>query len=135
TPLAGLEPGTMQELPPGYEPMFTQPPSPGTDYAEFVRGHVMAIAARYGVPYEVLTGDLRNVSDRALRLILNEFRRWLEMKQWLFFIPSFCQGIRNWVFDAAWVAGALDIPDYPERREELLETLWVPHGWPYSHPV
>src|SRR5690606_5968260 len=64
-PLAGLEPGTMQELPAGWDVSLSQPPSPGTDYAEFLRGHLLAIASRHGVPYEVLTGDLRNVSDRA----------------------------------------------------------------------
>lgn len=136
-PLAGLEPGTMQELPPGWDVSLSQPPSPGADYAEFLRGHLLAIASRHGVPYEVLTGDLRNVSDRALKLILNEFRRLLEMKQWLFFIPKICQGVREWWFDAAFMAGALPIDDdaYLEDRDELVETLWVPQGWPYSHPV
>src|SRR5690606_36325209 len=69
-PLAGLEPGTMQELPVGWDVTLSQPPAPGTDYAEFLRGHLLAIASRHGVPYEVLTGDLRNISDRALKLIL-----------------------------------------------------------------
>jgi lambda family phage portal protein len=135
TPLAGLEPGTMQDLPPGVEPVFSQPPAPGTEYGEFMRGGLMAIAARYGVPYEVLTGDLRGVSDRALKLILNEFRRLLEMLQWQYFIPMFCQRIREAFFDSAYVAGVLQLADYETRREEYVETLWVPQGWPYSHPV
>jgi lambda family phage portal protein len=134
-PLAGLEPATMQELPPGYKATFSNPPSPGTDYSEFVRGHLLACASRQGVPYEVLTGDLRNVSDRALRLILNEFRRGLEMKQWLYFIPRWCQRIRTACLDMAHLSGALELERYQERRAELIETLWVPQGWPYSHPV
>src|SRR5690606_24019512 len=83
------------------------------------------------------TGDLRNVSDRALKLILNEFRRLLEMLQWLFFIPRLLQPAREWWFDAAFLAGALPISDeeYEEQRDEIVETLWVPQGWPYSHPV
>jgi lambda family phage portal protein len=135
TPLVGLEPGTMQELPPGMEAHFSQPPAPGNDYGDFLRGHLQAIAARVGVPYEVLTGDLRNVSDRALRLILNEFRRGLEMRQWLFFIPQFCQRIRIAWFDRAVLSSALDVADYATQRAELTQTLWVPQGWPYSHPV
>jgi lambda family phage portal protein len=134
-PLAGLEPATMQELPPGYKATFSNPPSPGTDYSEFVRGHLLACASRQGVPYEVLTGDLRDVSDRALRLILNEFRRGLEMKQWLYFIPRWCQRIRTACLDMAHLSGALQLERYQERRAELIETLWVPQGWPYSHPV
>lgn len=95
----------------------------------------MAIASRLGVPFEVLTGDLRNVSDRALRLILNEFKRLLEMWQWLWFIPQFCQPVREAWFDAAVMSGALNIPGYADLREQVVETLWVPMGWPYSHPV
>lgn len=135
TPLAGLEPGTGQELPPGMKPEFSNPPQAGTDYAEFIRGHLMAIASRLGVPFEVLTGDLRNVSDRALRLILNEFKRLLEMWQWLWFIPQLCQPVREAWFDMAVLHGRLDIPGYADLREQVVETLWVPMGWPYSHPV
>lgn len=134
-PLAGLEPGTAQELSPGQKAVFSDPPQAGTDYAEFLRGHLMAIAARHHVPYEVLTGDLRNISDRALRLVLNEFRRILEMWQWLVMIPRFCQPIREAYLDAAVLAGALQIDGYADNREAAVETLWVPQGWPYSHPV
>lgn len=133
--LAGLEPGTMSELPPGYKANFSQPPAPGTEYGEFLRGQLLAIAARRGVPYEVLTGDLKGVSDRALKLILNEFRRSLEMLQWQFFIPQFCQRIREAFFDSGFVSGVLQLPDYATARSKWVETLWVPEGWPYSHPV
>lgn len=135
TPLAGLEPATMQELPPGYKVEFSDPPGAGTDYAEFLRGHLMAIAAGHDIPYEVLTGDLRNVSDRALRLILNEFRRVIEADQWLYMIPMFCQRIRDAWFDQAVLAGLLEVPGYAELRDDVTETLWVPEGWPWSHPV
>jgi lambda family phage portal protein len=135
TPLAGLEPGTMQELPPGVKAEFAQPPAPSSDYTEFVRGHLLAVAARHGVPFEVLTGDLRNVSDRALKLILNEFRRAIEMRQWLFFIPRYCQRIREEFFNAAVMARKLEIPDYDTNTAKYVDTLWVPQGWPYSHPV
>jgi lambda family phage portal protein len=135
TPIAGLEPGTMQELPEGVEPKFSEPPGAGTDYAEFVRSNLMAIAARSGVPYEVLTGDLRGVSDRALRLILAEFRRLIESDRWLYLLPKWCQAVRDAYFDAAVLAGVIDAPGYAQDRDMYTETLWVPDGWAYSHPV
>lgn len=135
TPLAGLEPGTMQDLPPGVRPEFSEPPGPGQDYAEFMRTSLMAYAARLGIPYEVLTGDLRNVSDRALRLILNEFRRLLEMDQWLYLIPQVCKKVRAAWCDAAVLAGALRIAGYADIRSDVVKATWVPQGWPYSHPV
>lgn len=134
-PIVGLEPGTMGQLPPGWKAKFSEPPSAGSDYPDYYRHGLLAIAARRGVPYEVLTGDLRNVSDRALRLILSEFRRFIETIQWLVFVPRFLQPVREAYFDRAVLSGALEIPGYAELREEVVETLWVPQGWPYSHPV
>lgn len=134
-PEAGLEPGTMQDLPPGKKAVFSDPPDVGSNYADLLRGGLQAIAARNGVPYEVMTGDLRNVSDRALRLILNEFRRVIEQWQWLLIIPQLLQPVREAFFDAGVLAGALDLPGYAEQRDDIVETLWVPQGWPYSHPV
>lgn len=135
TPLPGLEPGTMGELPPGWKATFTNPPDAGSNYSEYLRSQLLAIAAKHGVPYEVLTGDLRDVSDRALKLILNEFRRLIEQLQWLYLIPQFLQPVRAAFFDAALLAGVLDLPDYADLRDEYAETVWVPQGWPYSHPV
>jgi lambda family phage portal protein len=134
-PLVGLEPGTMQELPPGVTPNFSTPPDAGNNYPAYLRTQLMAIAARNGIPYEVLTGDLTNVSDRALRLILNEFRRIVEQRQWLILIPMFCQRVRDAWWDAAVLAGAIDAPGYAESRDDYNDTLWVPQGYPYSHPV
>ncbi|KLJ02826.1 phage portal protein [Luteimonas sp. FCS-9] len=134
--LAGLEPATTIDLGgTGRKFNQTKPPDAGNNYPDYLRQGLLAIAARWGVPYEVLTGDLRNVSDRALRLILNEFRRFIEMRQWLVLIPRCLQPIREAYLDRAVLAGALAVPGYDELREDVAETLWVPQGWPYSHPV
>lgn len=135
TPIAGLEPGTMIELPDGLEPVFSQPPGAGTDYPAYMRFGLMAFAARVGVPYEVMTGDLQNISDRALKLILLEFHRLIEMDLWLYFIPQFCQIVRNAWWDAAVLFGALTAPGYAVDAWPYRETLWMPEGWPYAHPV
>ncbi|MBL8301097.1 MAG: phage portal protein [Rhodanobacteraceae bacterium] len=135
TPIAGLEPGTMQELPPGWDVKLSTPPSPGTDFGEFVRTQLLAFCASAGLPYEVLTGDLRDVSDRALKLVLNEFRRLIESDQWLYMIRRFCQQIREAWFDAAVLAGQLVVPGYTDIRDEVTAPQWVPQGWPWSHPV
>lgn len=130
-----LEPGGGLELPPGKKVVFSNPPTPGQDFAALTKLQLLAIAARHGVPYEVLTGDLGAVSDRALRLILNEFRRFLEQQQWLYLIPQFCQPIRAAFFDAGVLSGALEAPEYATKRDDFIDTLWLPQGWPYSHPV
>lgn len=130
-----LEPGGGYELPPGKKAVFSNPPTPGQDFVALTKLQLLAIAARHGVPYEVLTGDLGAVSDRALRLILNEFRRFLEQQQWLYLIPMFCQPVREAFFDAGVLSGAITADGYATKRAEFVETTWLPQGWPYSHPV
>lgn len=135
-PTAGLEAGSGVELPEGWEPEFSTPPAPGTEYTEYIRNGLMAIASRLGIPLEILTGDLRNISDRALKLVLNEFRRLIEMDQWLYMIPQLLMRMRGAWLDAATLVGALVVEDFANVRGAIVASdLWVPQGWPYSHPV
>jgi len=125
----------MQELAPGEEVEFATPPGAGNDYASFMRQQLMAAAASVGMPYEVLTGDLREVSDRVLRVLLNEFRRAIEQLQWNIFIHQYCNRVWAWWIDACALAGAIPMPDFHRTRREYLRVRWVPQGWPYINPV
>ncbi|MBR8046579.1 phage portal protein [Burkholderia multivorans] len=135
SPIVSLEPGSMQELAPGEDVKFAAPPGAGADYGPFMRQQLMAAAASVGMPYEVLTGDLRDVSDRVLRVILNEFRRSIEQLQWNVFIHQFCRKVWRWWVDACALSGAMPMPDYHRNRRDYLRVRWVPQGWPYIHPV
>ncbi|MCG9083947.1 phage portal protein [Laribacter hongkongensis] len=134
-PAVGLEPGTMQELMPGEEVEFSSPPDAGNNYPDFMRQQLMAIAAGVGLPYETLTGDLRDVNDRVIRVILNEFRRRIEQRQEAVFIHQLCRPVRNAWLDAAVLSGALALPGYAANPRPWRRTRWVPQGWAYIHPV
>ncbi|WP_460052723.1 phage portal protein [Pseudomonas sp. H1_A05] len=135
TPMVALEPGTMQELGPGEEVEFSKPPDAGNNYPDFMRQQLMAAAAGTGTPYEILTGDMREVNDRALRVVLNEFRRRLEQLQFGVYVHQLCRPIRAAWIDMAVLSGALVLDDYAKRRREYLRTRWVPQGWAYIQPV
>jgi lambda family phage portal protein len=135
TPMVALEPGTMQELGPGEEVEFSKPPDAGNHYSDFMRQQLMAAAAGSGTPYELLTGDMRDVNDRALRVVLNEFRRRLEQLQFSVYVHQLCRPVRAAWMDMAVLSGALTLTDYAKRRREYLRTRWVPQGWAYLHPV
>ncbi|PBJ03241.1 Phage portal protein, lambda family [Pseudomonas sp. ACN5] len=135
TPMVALEPGTMQELLPGEEVEFSTPPDAGNNYADFMRQQLMAAAAGAGMPYEILTGDMREVNDRALRVVLTEFRRRLEQLQFGVYVHQLCRPVRAAWMDMAVLSGAVLLPDYTQRRREYLRTRWVPQGWAYIHPV
>ncbi|WP_030128518.1 phage portal protein [Pseudomonas sp. QTF5] len=135
TPMVALEPGTMQELGPGEEVEFSKPPDAGNNYPDFMRQQLMAAAAGTGTPYEILTGDMREVNDRALRVVLNEFRRRLEQLQFGVYVHQLCRPVRAAWMDMAVLAGRLKLADYAQRRREYLRTRWVPQGWAYIQPV
>ncbi|MNZ26839.1 Phage portal protein, lambda family [compost metagenome] len=135
TPMVGLEPGSMQELLPGEEVDFSDPPDAGNTYVDFMRQQLQAAAAGVGMPYELFTGDMREVNDRVIRVVLNEFRRRIEQLQFGVYVHQLCRPVRAAWLDMAVLAGAVVLVDYVARRREYLRTRWVPQGWAYIHPV
>ncbi len=134
-PLVGLEPGSMQELMEGEEVEFSDPPDAGNTYVDFMRQQLQAAAAGVGLPYELLTGDMGDISDRVLRVLLNDFRRRIEQLQFGVYVFQLCRPVRAAWLDTAILAGSIVLPDYTARRREYLRTRWVPQGHPYIHPV
>lgn len=130
-PMAGLEPGTTQELRPGESVTFANPPEAGTTYSEYMRSTHLGTAAGTGLPYEVMSGDIANVSDRSLRVMINEFRRFARQRQWQIVIPMLCQPMVDWWADAAALDGSLSLSEL----EDAKTPTWSPEGWEYIHPV
>lgn len=131
-PVASLEPGTMQELLPGESVQFSDPPQPGAEFAEFVRTQISQIASGAGgIPAEYLSGDLRDVSDRTLRVSLNEWRRVCEGVQWQIVIPKICNFVRNAWADAALMAGSLN----SNEAEIARRCEWTPPRHRHLHPT
>jgi lambda family phage portal protein len=131
TPLAGLQPGLIQELDYGQDIKFANPPEAGTTYSDYMRTQHLGTSAAAGIPYEVFSGDIKEVSDRTLRVVINEFRRFAEQRQWHTVIPMFCQPVRDWWTQAAALAG--HISEAEINPVKMVE--WAPHGWSYIHPV
>ena len=100
-----------------------------------MKQQLMAAAAGIELPYELLTGDMADISDRVLRVLLNEFRRRIEQLQFSVYVFQLCRPVRAAWLDAAWLSGAIKLPDYQAKRRDYLRTRWVPQGWAYMHPV
>lgn len=130
-PLAPLAPGMMQELLPGEEMQFANPPEAGTTYSEYMRQQNVGTAAGQSLPYELMSGDIKEVSDRTLRIIINEFRRYAEQRQWQIVIPMLCQPVREAWVDQAVLVGEIGRADIDDCK--MVE--WAPQGWQYIHPV
>lgn len=131
SPLAGMAPGILQELEPGQDMVFANPPEAGTTYSDYIRTQHLGTASGGGMPYEIFSGDIANVSDRTLRVIINEFRRLAEQRQWQVVIPMFCQPVVEWFAKAALLKGLVSI----EEAEAIKRCEHAPHGWAHIHPV
>lgn len=129
-PVVGLEPGISQELAPGEDVKFATPPDAGVAYPDYMRATHLGTAAGAGLPYEFLAGDLKDISDRTLRVAVNEYRRGCEQLQWQVIIPRICQPMVDW-----WVRAVALMPDGPSAVDLLGRPEWTPHGWPDIHPV
>lgn len=130
-PMVGLEPGMSQELRPGEDVKFANPPEAGTTYSEYMRTSHMGTAAGAGMPYELMAGDIKDISDRTLRIVVNEFRRFAEQRQYHTVIPRLCQPMVSWWAEAAVLAGKLPMSSLDDAKTPE----WAPHGWPDIHPT
>lgn len=127
----GLEPGIVHKLLPGEDVAFANPPEAGTTYSEFMRSQNMGTASGGNLPYEIMSGDIKEVSDRTLRIVMNEFRRFAEQRQWQIIIPQMCQPVRERFADMAALVGLISLSEIDSYKR----VEWAPHGWAYIHPV
>lgn len=126
-----MESGMTQELQPGEDVKFANPPEAGTMFSEYMRTENMGVAAGQNIPYELHSGDIRNVSDRTLRVVIQEFRRFATQRQWQIVIPMFCQKVMTKWAKTAVLAGVVRPAEYDMVRKPT----WSPHGFEYIHPV
>ncbi len=131
TPLVPLKPGLFQELEDGQEVQFSNPPEAGTTYSDYMRTSHLGTAAGAGLPYELMSGDIKEVSDRTLRVIVNEFRRLAEQRQWQMVIPQFCQKTIDWFVAAGVLIGKIGMGE----ADDVRRVEHAPHGWAHIHPV
>jgi lambda family phage portal protein len=132
TPLASLEPGTIQMLGPGEEITFSEPADVGSSYAPFMTFQLRQVAAAIGVTYEQLTGDLSGVNYSSIRAGLVEMRRRFSQLQRNVLVFQFCRPVWKRFIETAVLANRIPVPaDF----RELLRVQWVmTPGWEYVDP-
>jgi lambda family phage portal protein len=90
-----FEPGSMARLRPGDEVSFTSPPDPSHSFGPFVNTQLRAIASALSLPYELLTGDLSNVTFASGRSGLLCFERFCDAAVQTF-AYQFCRPVWQW---------------------------------------
>lgn len=100
-----LEPGVIEQLPPGKAVTFAQPPTSG-DYVANQKFHLLSIAQAYEITYEALTGDLGNVNFSSGRMGWMEMRRAVARWRWGIMIPQLLNPVAAWYRETAAMSGA-----------------------------
>lgn len=124
--LGELPSGSVFQMPAGTNVTVVEPKAaPG--YVEYVKYNMHIISAGFGVPYEMMTGDMDEVNFSSARVRLLDFRRSVGRMQWLVIIPKLLNPIHRAVVDAAYLNGSIRRPDYAVR--------YSPPKWDYVNPV
>ncbi|MGE0450217.1 MAG: phage portal protein [Vicinamibacterales bacterium] len=130
-PAIEMQAGTAQELNPGEDVTFSDPPDPPAGFEQFVRHELRAAGAALGVPLEAFTHDWGATNDRLARVVLNQYRRRVHRILWALVVPQFLRPLWMTWFDLALAAGKL--PSTTTPRPERV--AFAPHAHAYVHPV
>jgi lambda family phage portal protein len=99
-----LEPGIIKQLTPGQTVEVVSPP-PASDYDEYSRTVLRAIATGLGVTYEDLTGDYEGMPFSAARMSRLRHEARVYDWRWRILIPQFCDPVWAWFVQVASIVG------------------------------
>lgn len=128
--IASLEPGTMQVLLPGEDVKFSSPADVGGGYEAFQYRTLLAVSASMGLPYHLVTGDVRQANYSSLRAELVEFRRRVGQLQHGVIVHQFCRPIWARWLETAVLVGVLDADPTTARPVQ-----WIPPRWDWVDPL
>jgi lambda family phage portal protein len=127
-----VQPGSLPELPPGYDFKEFDPQHPAANVGTFIKVILRAVASGLDVSYFALANDLEGVNYSSARIgLLEERDVWRALQSWV--ILHFCRTVFQRWLKSALVSGALSnlrARDY----ERLKSPLWRPRGWTWVDP-
>ena len=133
--VTGLEPGTLQVLLPGEDVKFSSPADVGGGYEAFQYRTLLAVSAALGLPYHLVTGDVRQANYSSLRAELVEFRRRMEQLQHSVLAHQLCRPVWARWLETAVLAGAVDLPDFASQPASYQAAQWIPPRWDWVDPL
>lgn len=132
--IPGLEPGTMQALPPGFDVKFSTP-GEASEGVAFTKSQLRAVAAGLGVPDFLMTGDLSEANYSSLRSGLVQFRRRVEALQYGVIVHQFCRPIWERFVTMAVLSGQIEAPDFEANMADFLSCEWYPPAQQWVDPL
>lgn len=101
-------------------------PKAAPGYVEYVKFQLHIIATGMDVPYEMVTGDMKDTNFSSARVRLLDFRRSVQAMQWLVLIPKLLVPIHDAFIEHAFLAGKI------KARDKSVD--FSPPKWDYVNP-
>lgn len=125
-------PGTMEQLPPGYEFQSFDPQHPTSAFPAFIKSIWRLIASGLGVSYNALANDLENVNYSSIRSGLLIERDGWKCKQTLF-AQKVLQPIYEKWLACSLLSGAVVLDSRDPSK--FLAVKWQARGWAWVDPL
>jgi lambda family phage portal protein len=120
-----LQPGMIENLPPGRSVTVIDPPSV-RDYDAYTTTVLRSIATGLGVTYEDLTGDYKDMPFSAARMSRLRHEARIHDWRWRILIPQFCDPVFRWFGEAAVIVG---------QARSVPTATWTPPPFPMVDPA
>ena len=131
---APIAPGQMRVLLPGEDITFSEPADVGGNFEAFEYRVLLAISAATGIPYSLLTNDMRQTNYSSTRSAIVEFRKQVEQFQYSTLIYQLCRVVwRRWL-QVAQLSGAIALPNAALSPELIQAVQWLPPRWDWIDP-
>lgn len=130
-----LEPGTLQVLLPGEDVKFSSPADVGGGYEAFQYRTLLSVSAALGLPYHLVTGDVRQANYSSLRAELVEFRRRVEQLQHGVIAHQLCRPVWARWLETAVLSGAIELPGAGGQLARYRPVRWIPPRWDWVDPL
>lgn len=132
TPLQQVEPGIFELLPPGMTFQSFDPQHPTSQFKDFIKQVLRAVASGTNVSYASLSNDLESVNYSSIRQGALEERHHFKKEQ-RFVIEHFLQPVyERWLL-MAMTKGKLSLP--VAKFEKFSRAKWMPRGFGYIDPL
>lgn len=132
-----VEPGSIEQLPYGYQFKPFDPSAPHTNYPDFVKAQLREIAAGLGVSYNSLANDIESVNYSSIRAgLLEEREEWMGLQEWFiqwFVTPIFEDWLQTSLSVGAITDGILTLP--AAKFEKFNQPEWKARRWPWVDPL
>lgn len=123
-----VEPGIIQELPPGYQFGAFDPGDPTMQFSEFSKAQLRGVAAGLGISYNTLASDLDAVSYSSMRAALLEDRELYKSYQ-QFLVDTFLKPLYRYWF------ARTDLAIPASKVASARNPIWLMRGWSWVDPL